>query len=220
MGVGLLPDNKEEGMRKKSLIRQFLEILLRMRHFGESKHTDKIKNGGKPDLRKIYSYDTFTAYKKSVMRFAKYVRNNYGCRTPEEAKKYVAEYLRHLIAMELSAWTIHQDASALAKVYQCSYRDFGVVLPQRRRCDIRRNLSTVWKREDKFPLLVRVSKSNGLRKHELEKLEVDDVIAHAEMGIWVHVRQGKGGRTYAQAIPETHSRPSVPSVARYRPQKD
>lgn len=181
-------------MSRKSLIFQFMEILIEMQAFGESKHQDKINNNGKPDLLRIYSYSTFTVYKFAVIRFANRVRTDYGCKTPTEARPYVAAYLQSRIDAGLSAWTIHLEASALAKVYHCSYLDFGVALPQRLRRDIRRNLSTSWSRAERYALLVAVCKSIGLRRHELRKLRVEDVVVYSDTDIWVYVRQGKGGR--------------------------
>ena len=46
----------------KSIIRQVQEQLESFRAYGQSKHEDKLENGGKPTKDKIYSYKTFEDY--------------------------------------------------------------------------------------------------------------------------------------------------------------
>lgn len=123
----------------KSIIRQTHERLESMKAFGQSKHEDKLRNDGKPAKDKIYSYKTFENYLCHCCQFANWVRDKHGCKTLDAARPYVAEYLRMRIAEEKSAWTVRVDSAALAKLYQCTMRDFGVALPSRNRADVRQH---------------------------------------------------------------------------------
>jgi len=107
-----------------------------MAAFGQSKHEDKRANGNKPMRDKIYSYQTMRNYKQNGIRFLKWARSEYHCKTLEEARSHAAEYLQRGIDAHKSAWTVRADAAALAKLYHCGTRDFGVDLPSRNRVDV------------------------------------------------------------------------------------
>ena len=181
----------------KSVVRQTQERLVTLCAYGESKHADKIQNHGKPAINKIYSYRTFDAYLQECCLFVKWARKNYDCRTLDEARVYVAEYLVMRINENKSAWTIWLDASALAKLYQCSCSDFGVKLPPRKRADVHRGRehkevgrysyknnrdSTDWGR------------GTGMRRCEMQKAEPHMVAVEEDGSVWIRGCKGKGGR--------------------------
>ena len=181
--------------KSRSIVRQVVDKLLLLAAFGESKFEDKQKNGGKPAMDKIYSSKTMDNYMAVCVRFAKWARDNHGCRTLEEAEQYVGEYLQERIDAGYSAWTIRMEVSALNKLYQRN-DNFGVILPIRRRKDITQHRNQSWKGnydEGAHPEICGFCRACGVRRHELAALTPEDVWLENGLAI-VHVVQGKGGR--------------------------
>lgn len=184
-------------MKKRSNIRQVYDRLRSMCAFGESKHADKRRNGGKPAKNKIYARKTFELYLAVCCRFARWVKAQFDCTDMERARCYVADYLRWRIALGRSAWTVRAEASALAKLYQCSAADFGVALPVRRRQAVTQHRKAKWvghfdpaaHRE-----LMAFCCSTGLRRHEILKIRPEDVQEVAQNRATIHVLHGKGGK--------------------------
>ncbi len=121
--------------KNPSLVKQVCDILDPMfdKGYCQSKFKDK-KNHDTKD--KIYSYETRTDYKKACIRFVKFCKKEYGCRTLKQCRKYVNEYLES--RFHLSVSTIALDKCAIAKLYQCSSAEF-IKTPPRRRSDIKRS---------------------------------------------------------------------------------
>ena len=190
--------------KRPSIVRQVQDCLMAMAAYGQSKHQDKIANGGKPLQDRIYSGNTMTTYMRCCAQFAVWVRKRYGCKWIAEAQVYVGVYLQNRIDRGLSGWTVRRDACALAKLYQCHSTDFGVKLPTRRRADVKR-YDDVERRvaafEASYPELAQVCQGCGLRVHELRQLRVDDVTINCKGKCVVTVRRGKGGkRRYVIAL--------------------
>ena len=90
-------------MRKnKSLVRQVQDVLKAEQRFGESKHLAK-EQGVVSD--RIYSRNTFKSYLAISCRFVKWVKEEPGVRTLEQARGYVDAYLQKHIAEEYSPYT-------------------------------------------------------------------------------------------------------------------
>lgn len=193
--------------KRKSIVRQATERLLSMAAFGESKHADKIANGGKPARDKIYSGKTMDNYIDVAGRFARWARENHGCRMLEEARQFVPEYLSQRIEQGKSAWTVRLEASALAKLYGCGINDFGVALPQRERQNVTQHRQDKWIGHfdpDKNRDLVAFGKVTGLRRHEMAAVAPEDVWADEEGRVIIHVIRGKGGKErFVEALDDT-----------------
>lgn len=178
-----------------SMIYQNAVYLREICRFGVSKHREKKKYDGKS--RYIHSRTTANTYLSIWNQFATWAKQAHGCKTMEQARPYVAEYLTMRIAMVLSARTIHRDASALAKRYACSSRDFGVSLPPRRRADIYRYKDVDAKLEKlraEHPKLFQRLLSFGPRDHEARLIRPEDVELTEDGRCKVYIRQGKGGK--------------------------
>lgn len=190
--------------KMKSLVKQFVDLLMAMIAFGQSKFNDKKKNNGKPAREKIYSRSTLETYQRVAYGFAHWVKAAHGCRYACEARKHIPEYLQMRIDKGLSAWTIKKEASALAKVYQCSYTEFGIKFPQCKRKNRKLHRTNAW--VGRFSLernadLVAFCLGTGLRRHEVAMLMTCDVYRDASGKVIVHVRQGKGGKErYVEAL--------------------
>ena len=106
---------------KKSLKQQVDEELRGMLAIGQSKHVDKVI-GETSD--KIYSYGTFDAYQQQCIAFAVYCKNQHKAKNLADCRQYVNEYLQYNIGKIYSAYTIKLQASALAKLFHCSTKEF------------------------------------------------------------------------------------------------
>lgn len=179
---------------KKSLTRQVQEAYESKLRIGHSKHKDK-HDGVSENY--IYSYGTLKSYIKEANYFVKFCKQNHGCKTLEQCRPYVAEWIdsrRHL-----SAYTLKLDLSALAKLYGVKSTDFGIETPPRLMSNITRSRGTK-KRDEHFSEkrnadFVEFCKSTGLRRAELTALR-GNMLATDERGrLCIAVTVGsKGGR--------------------------
>lgn len=178
---------------KPSLTQQVEERLRSICRFGESRHAAK-RDG--TDHNFIFSKSTYISYCKWNYLFVKFcLSNNYKCKTLEACKPYVDEWLTNLIS-HCSPYTVKLAASALAKLYGCSTRDF-IQTPARYRADIKRSRGPKARdkhfSEKRHQALVDFCRSTGLRRHELAALHGTDLFEQDGV-YYVHVRRGKGGK--------------------------
>jgi hypothetical protein len=180
------------------MTQQVLCRLMPMQAFSTSKHKERVANGGQIPDNRIYSKSTFDTYLDIGVHFAKYAEETFGCLWLDDTRPFVRAYLEQRMLDGISPWTLHRDASALAKLFRCTSADFGVKLPPRRRCDISRyrNINKQMKQfEAEHPALAEACKSCGVRRHELHNLlSAEDVRVDTKGNTRVLVRQGKGGR--------------------------
>lgn len=182
---------------RKSIVRQAVDQLQGMAAWGQSKHQDKLANGGKPAMGKIYSHVTMANYQDAAAKFANWARATHGCRTVAAARQYTGEYLQQRMDRGLSAWTVRRDAAALAKLYQVQTTDLGAQLPTRHRADVtqhRGGKSAGHFSESRHKDLVDLCRATGLRRHEVAQLRPSDVTRDTQGRVLVHVAQGKGGK--------------------------
>ncbi len=191
--------------RRKSIVKQVKDELQAKAAWGRSKHADKAAAkaagrgaNGEPLLDRIYSHNTMKGYIDAAVRFAKWVRNTYGCKDIGSARQYAGEYLEYRISKDYSAWTVYRDAAAIAKLYNVRSTELGVKLPARHRGDItqhRRDTNGSHFSEGRNRDLVDLCCGTGLRRHEVAALRPQNVTREPDGGVTVHVEQGKGGRS-------------------------
>lgn len=135
---------------------------------------------------------------KQANEFTKYCKENHKCKTLDECREYVDEWLKNGIDRGLSAYTQKLNACSLAKLYNCSSKDFNVKTDVRHRVDITRSRGEKVRdkhfSEEKNKELVEFCKATGLRREELKCLTGDKLIY--EDGVYKIVvnRGSKGGR--------------------------
>lgn len=178
-----------------SLTRQIQERFDSKLAIGESKY--KAKKDGTAN-EKIYSWQTYKSYMKQANEFTRYCKEKHQCRTLDECRTYVDEWLKNGIDRGLSAYTQKLNACSLAKLYSCSSSDFNVKTDVRHRANIIRSRGEKVRdkhfSEEKNKELVEFCKSTGLRREELKCLTGDKLIY--EDGVYKIVvnRGSKGGR--------------------------
>lgn len=182
------------GHKNNKIINETIEQLKSMQAFGHSKHLDKQENQTQD---KIYSYSTFNNYKQKCCDFAKYAKKEHHCKTLEQAKPFVIDFLKSKIDANYSIWTIKLYCAALSKLYQEKFST-QIDLPQRHRDQIKRSrLDAIRDKhfsETKNQALIDFCKSCGLRRHELENLKGKDLI-YRDGQYYIFVENGKGGKS-------------------------
>lgn len=212
---------------KKCLKVQAKERFEELKCFGRSKHEDKkaagqeydrLKSRGEaPEMTKqeyinnairdkIYSINTYGTYAKHNNYFWEYCEKEHGCKTLEQCRQYVDEWLQKRIDAGLSAYTISMEKAALCKVYQVDASAF-IETPERSRGDISRSRGVAL-RDTGFSLknnaeIINFCRGTGLRRFELAKLNGDDLKYDKDNEPYLVV-YGKGGRKREAPIVGPH----------------
>lgn len=178
---------------KKSLKQQVDEELRSMLAIGQSKHVDKVI-GETAD--KIYSYGTFNAYQQQCIAFAVYCKSQHKAKNLADCRQYINEYLQASIDKNMSPYTIKLQASALAKLFHCSTKDF-ISTPPRERKHIKRSRLAV-ERDGRYKAgknddFIRFCRCTGLRRREITALR-GDCLQKKDGKYYIFVKNGKGGR--------------------------
>lgn len=123
---------------------------------------------------KIFSWSTYRTYMKECCYFAQYCRDVHGCRTLDQCKQYVEEWLFSRSERGLSPWTLKMEKSALCKLYRMDSKDIHVDIAKRSYASAKRSRGEVERdshfSEDRNRDLVAFAKSTGLRRSELLQL--------------------------------------------------
>lgn len=185
--------------KRGSLVYQIQKNLESKLAIGESKYDAKHQrtaDGRRLSDLKIYSYDTFRTYQKHCNYFASWAKETYGCKTLDDARHHVDDWLQHRIDQGLSAYTIKMEAAALAKLYGCSTKAF-IRTPERVRSDITRSRGEKGMdkhySETKNAELTNFGRCTGLRRGELSTVRGSQLIDHGNGSYSIAVI-GKGGR--------------------------
>ena len=178
---------------KKSLKQQVDEELRSMLAIGQSKHADKATG---ETVDKIYSYGTLKAYQQQCIAFAVYCKQVRKAKNLADCRQFVNEYLQMNIDKNMSPYTIKLQASALAKLFHCTTKDF-IATPSRKRENITRSRYSV-KRDGRYKTgknddFIRFCKSTGLRRREVTALK-GNALREENGKYYIFVENGKGGR--------------------------
>lgn len=183
-----------------SLVKQVQDTLDAKLQIGRKKKPDKIASISQ---NYIYSWETYHSYLKHCCYFVKWCKENHGCKTIEQCKAYVSEWMK--TREHLSVYTQKMEASALVKLYGCTLEELNIHTAARQRKDITRSRNTV-KRDRHFSEsnhaeLVAFCRATGLRRAELQALR-GTALYQDRSGYYLHITSGsKGGRErYAPII--------------------
>ena len=191
---------------RRSLIKQAEDKFTSKLAIGESKFVAQQK-GLKSDEKsstaltkdKIYSWNTFGSYLKQASYFLKYCKEEHKCRNLEDCKPYINDWLQKNIDEGKSAYTQKLRSCSLAKLYDCSSKDF-IQTDVRHRNEISRSRGVKVRdkhfSETKNAELITFCKSTGLRRAELKALTGDKLVyKEKEDKYYVNINIGsKGGR--------------------------
>lgn len=147
------------------------------------------------DDNSIHSDSTYRTYKKQCYRFADYARET-GCKTLDEARDVVDEYLIMCMERGDSPASVKTYAAALAKLYGCSITDF-VKIPSRKRENIKRSRYEVAYdkhiSEKTEKALAKFTECIGCRSSSLKKMTGNDLVddGKGRYGVRLHEKGGK-----------------------------
>ena len=146
-------------------------------------------------IHKIYAWKTYRDYLHICCLFVKWCKKNYNCKTLEECRPYINEWIASI--SHYSSPTQKAYVCAVAKLYDCSSTNFNPT-PIRHRKDISRSRHAA-KRDRNFSEennkeIIDFCKGTGLRKSELECLRGDQLLFKNGHYYIAVTRGAKGGR--------------------------
>lgn len=184
-----------------SLIYQVKSRLRELDRTGQKKALD-------PNNEYIHSFGTMKTYLKHSLDFATYCRKNYGCKTIEECRPYVKEFIEN---NDYSAWVKKTQRSAIAKLYGVTSKDLGDIdTGQRSRATVKRSRGGTVREKHfsetgKYKAYVDFCKGTGLRKAEIESLRGSSFYRDENGKAFLRVTKGtKGGRVRTVPILEEY----------------
>ena len=188
---------KEKAQQKESYRKTARERLQAMVNagMGSKRSEDKSEADTK---NKIYSKATFKTYKQQFGHFADWLKEAHPeAVTLEDARAFVDEYLKHLIKLERSAYSISTAKAAIAKVMGVEATQF-IATPPRLRADIKRSRGVAERdkhiSEKKEEELARFTSATGLRRKEMTMIKAEDLFFENGQA-YLNVTQGtKGGK--------------------------
>lgn len=199
--------------RSSRIKKQLIKSIDSQTKFGQSKHEDKLK--AREEARKkgesykmikgVYSFKTRDSYVEEAGRFVDWATGKYNCKSKRSSKQYVHNYLKWCKEKELSAWTIHLRAYALACAFKCPVKSFGVELPKRERKNIKRSrLETKSDRQTNDPKYDRIrsfARATGARRAGMQRLRANDIREREKGGYEVHLLEKGGKHRWARVNP-------------------
>ena len=172
---------------------------------GSKRSEDKAEADTK---NKIYSKATFQTYKQQFKHFADWLEQAHPeAKTLEDARAFVDDYLRHLIELERSAYSISTAKAAIAKVMGVETTQF-IATPPRLRADIKRSRGVAERdkhiSDKKEEELARFTSATGLRRKEMTMIKADDLFFKKGQA-YLNINKGtKGGKPrIAKIVGET-----------------
>lgn len=172
---------------------------------GSKRSEDKAEADTK---NKIYSKATFKTYKQQFRHFADWLEQAHPeAVTLEDARAFVDDYLRHLIELERSAYSISTAKAAIAKIMGVETTQF-IATPPRLRADIKRSRGVAERdkhiSDKKEEELARFTSATGLRRKEMTMIKADDLFFKKGQA-YLNINKGtKGGKPrIAKIVGET-----------------
>lgn len=190
--------------KRGSLVYQISQELQSQLRIGEKKREAKAAERTNYP-QGIFSYRTLEVYTEQCCRFARWAKEEHGCRTLDDLRQCVPEYIQREIDRGLSAWTVRTEVAAISKLYQVPTTSWGVELPSRMREDITRSRGAAARdahfSETQNADLVAFLRGTGLRRSEAESVRPCDIHTGPQ-GVSVAVHRGKGGKDRAVTVTE------------------
>jgi len=199
---------------RKSIIREAIERLDSLMAIGQSRFQAKqVQRAASAEARwtvstgKIHSHTTRKVYQQHVLAFINWARRQHGNRRlawlDERADELVTEYLTAHVAAGRSAYTVQTERAALRLFFGNWSLAAAVGIPTRTRTTISRSRGPASHdrhfQPSHWQAHIRFAQACGLRRAELRDLQVRDVHTTDEGTLFVHVRNGKGGK--AREVP-------------------
>jgi integrase len=153
--------------------------------------------------QRIHAFETRENYQNIVMRVLVWCRDEHNLRDltliDTRADELASRYLMERVVQGYSAWTLQTERSALRMFFQKRDLAAGVVLPTRKRKNIKRSRQPALRDHninlENWQHVIQFCLACGLRREELRDLRVCDVfVRSADRQLVVRVVKGKGGK--------------------------
>jgi integrase len=199
---------------RKSIIREAIERLDSLMAIGQSRFQAKqAQRAASQDARwtvstgKIHSHTTRKVYQQHVLAFINWARTTHGITRlawlDERADELVTQYLTAHVVADRSAYTLQTERAALRLFFSNWSLAAAVGIPTRTRRTITRSRGHAGHDRHFQPAHwqghIRFAQACGLRRAELRDLRVRDVYTADDGTLFVHVKNGKGGK--AREVP-------------------
>ncbi len=154
-----------------------------------------------------YQHDlTRKQYIRNMKYFVQYCRSEHDCRSLEECRQHIDDYINHLIEKGLSACTIHTYAASISATFQIPLN--SISKPKRTIAEFTRGRVKIQyphsSQNVENPTYRRIccfAEKCGIRRAEYEKLKKEDwVVDEATGKHCVLVRRGKHGKRHLQLV--------------------
>jgi integrase len=217
---------------RKSIIRETIERLDTLMAIGESRFQAKqAQRAAYPDgewtvsTGKIHSHTTRKVYQQHVLAFINWARTTHGITRlvwlDERADELVTEYLAAHVAAGRSAYTLQTERAALRLFFGNWSLAAIVRVPRRTRTTITRSRGPAGHDRHFQPahwqVHIRFAQACGLRRAELRDLRVRDVYTADDGTLFVHVKNGKGGKAREVPVLPGHEQDVLAVVQRRAP---
>lgn len=195
---------KEKAQQKKVSYRKSARLRLQAMlkaGMGSKRSKDKSEADTK---NKIYSKATFETYKQQFRHFADWLDKAHPeAFTLEDARGFVDEYLRHLIELERSAYSISTAKAAIAKIMGVEATQF-ISTPPRLRANIKRSREVAERdkhiSDKKEEELARFTSATGLRRKEMTMITAEDLFFENGQAYLKIDKGTKGGKSRVAKI--------------------
>jgi integrase len=199
---------------RKSIIREAIERLDSLMAIGESRFQAKqAQRAASPDsgwtvsTGRIHSHTTRKVYQQQILAFINWARAQHGITRlawlEERADELLTQYLAAHVAAGRSAYTLQTERAALRLFFGDWSLAAAVSIPRRTRTTITRSRGPAGHDRHFQPAHwqahIRFAQACGLRRAELRDLRVRDVYTAEDGTLFVHVKNGKGGK--AREVP-------------------
>lgn len=179
------------------------------------------------DSNLIHGIQTMRTYLNHALKFVTYCRDNYGCKSLEDCKPYIKEYIE---GNNCSPSVKKVQRSALAKMYGVKSSDLGNIATGRRsRASVKRSRGSAirdkhFNEKGKYKPYVDFCRATGLRKVEVESLLGTSFFKDEKGNSFLKVTKNtKGGRfrtvpvlkEYASFVEEICSKAGNNKVIQY-----
>src|ERR1019366_4158913 len=194
---------------RKGIIYAAIERFDQLMAIGESRHVAKqtIRSATSEhewtlSTGKIHSHLTRKVYQQHTLAFINWARTQHGItrleHLDEQADNLASQYFTEQLAAGKSAYTVQAQRSALRMFFGNRALAASVVIPARLRTNITRSRGAINENRHfqsaNWPAHVAVAQATGLRRSELRDLRGRDLYRGENGRLFVHVKNGKGGR--------------------------
>jgi integrase len=215
---------------RKSIIREAIDRLDTLMAIGESRFQAKqaqraasAEAGWTVSTGKMHSHTTRKVYQQHVLAFINWARTNHGITRlswlDQRADELVTQYLTEHGVANRSAYTLQSERAALRLFFGNWSLATTVGIPRRTRTTITRSSGPAGHDRHFQPahwqMHILFAQACGLRRAELRDLRVRDVYTARDGTLFVHVKNGKGGRSREVPVPPGHEQ-DVLAVVRGR----